>query len=337
MRAAGGRGLRARPRAWPSRPGAGALALAILLVATLLSGCATQTRALLGSPPPDLPRRVELVETPFFEQADYQCGPASLSMALGAAGIETRPEDLIGRVFVPGRQGSLQIEMIAAARGRGAVAARIPGRLDALLGELAAGHPVVVLQNLSLPIDPVWHYAVAIGYDLEREELLLRSGPMRRQRLALSTFELTWARGGHWAFVALAPGRLPATATEAQITAALLAFERSAPAGEARRAYAAAAARWPDSRVLAIGLGNTAYAAGDRQAAADAFQAAAVRHDDGAAWHNLAVVLRELGRLDEAEQAARRAIEAEGPCSAQARTELDRIRALRSGKPAAPR
>src|SRR5690606_33493011 len=158
---------------------------------------------------------VELDRTPYFEQADFQCGPASLAMALGAAGIDVSPEALVGRVFVPGRQGSLQVEMIAAARRQGAVAVRIPGRLDALLQELAAGHPVVVLQNLSLPISPVWHYAVAIGYDLGREELLLRSGPMRRQRLALSTFELTWARGGHWAFVALAPGRLPATATEA--------------------------------------------------------------------------------------------------------------------------
>ncbi|GAA4412593.1 PA2778 family cysteine peptidase [Quisquiliibacterium transsilvanicum] len=311
--------------------------LAMFLVATLLSGCATQTRALLEAPPPDLAQRVELAQTPFFEQADYQCGPASLSMALGAAGIETRPEDLIGRVFVPGRKGSLQIEMIAAARGRGAVAVRIPGRMDALLRELAAGNPVIVLQNLSLPIDPIWHYAVAIGYDLEREELLLRSGPMRRQRLALSTFEHTWARSGHWAFVALAPGALPATATEAELIAALVAFERGAPAGEARRAYAAAAARWPDSRVLAIGLGNAAYAAGDRVAAADAFRAAALRHGDGAAWHNLAVVLRELGRLDEAEQAARQAIDADGPWSAQARTELDRIRAQRSGQPAAPR
>lgn len=324
------------PRPGPSLA-PGVIAAALLLVALLLSGCATQTRALLDAPPADLPPRVELGRTPFFEQADYQCGPASLSMALGAAGIDTRPEDLIGRVFVPGRQGSLQVEMIAAARSRGALAVRIPGRLDALLRELAAGHPVVVLQNLSLPIEPVWHYAVAIGYDLERRELLLRSGPMPRQQLALSTFELTWARGDHWAFVVLPPGRLPATATQAEMISALVAFERSAPAAEARRAYASAAARWPDSQVLAIGLGNTAYAAGDREAAADAFRAAALRHADGAAWHNLAVVLRELGRLEEAEQAARQAVDTNGPWSARARAELDRIRALRSGQPAAPR
>ena len=333
MRAEDGRALRARAR----RPVSRLAALALVLAAMLLSACASQTRALLRAPPPELPRRVELEHTPYFEQADFQCGPASLSMALGAAGIDTHPEDLIGRVFVPGRQGSLQIEMIAAARGRGAVAVRIPARMDALLRELAAGHPVVVLQNLSLPISPVWHYAVAVGYDLDRHALLLRSGPARRQELALSTFEHTWARGDHWAFVALAPGALPATATEAELTAALVAFERGAPPGEARRAYASAAARWPDSYVLAIGLGNTTYAAGDRAAAAEVFRAAARQHGDGAAWHNLAVILRELGRLDEAEQAARQAVEADGPWAMQARTELERIRALRDGQPAAPR
>ncbi|MCO5119758.1 MAG: PA2778 family cysteine peptidase [Burkholderiaceae bacterium] len=314
----------------------GQVALALVFAVTLLAGCASQTRALLAAPPAGLPQRVDLEHTPYFEQADYQCGPASLSMALGAAGIETRPEDLIGEVFVPERQGSLQIEMIAAARSRGAVAVRIPTGLDALLAELAAGHPVVVLQNLSLPISPIWHYAVAIGYDLGREELLLRSGPMRRQQLALSTFEHTWARSGYWAFVALEPGRLPATATEAEVTAALVAFERGAPPGEARRAYASALARWPGSKVLAIGLGNAAYAAGDRATAAEVFRAAALRHDDDAAWHNLAVVLRESGRLEEAEQAASRAVEADGPWSAQARAELDRVRSLRAQPPATP-
>ena len=197
------------------------------------------------------------------------------------------------------------------------------------LREIAAGHPVVVLQNLSLPVSPIWHYAVAIGYDLGRRELLLRSGPNRREAMALSTFEHTWSRGGQWAFVALAPGRLPVTASEREVVEALVAFERSARPDEARRAYAAALARWPDSHVLAIGLGTAAHAAGDRVEAAEAFRAAALRTGDGAAWHNLAVVLRELGELEQAEHAARRAVAAEGPWGVQAREELDRIRMLR--------
>ena len=83
-------------------------------------------------------------------------------------------------------------------------------RLAALLRAVAAGHPVVVRQTLSLAIAPRWHYAVVVGYDLAARELVLRSGTTERELLSLSTFEHTWERSGHWAFVALAPGELPA-------------------------------------------------------------------------------------------------------------------------------
>ena len=173
---------------------------------------------------------------PFFPQTDYECGPAALATALGAAGIDVRPEALTEQVYLPARQGSLQLEMLAAARRRGALAVRLPGTLDALLRELAAGRPVVVLQNLSLPIVPRWHYAVVVGYDLAARELLLRSGTTERQALGLTPFEHTWARGGHWAFVAVPPGELPASASEDEVTAASVAFERVAqPAARAAR------------------------------------------------------------------------------------------------------
>ena len=105
----------------------------------------------------------------------------------------------------------------------------IPPRIDALVAELAGGNPVLVLQNLSLPIAPKWHYAVAIGYDLDRGDIILRSGTTERLVMPMSTFEHTWARSGYWGMVTLAPGRLPATAGEAVVVDALVAFEKSSP------------------------------------------------------------------------------------------------------------
>ena len=208
----------------PPRSHASVLAMLVLvLMAVLASGCATQTPALLAQPPAGLPSRVELADTPFFPDDSHFCGPAALATALSAAGLPTRPEDLVGRIFLPGREGSLQIEMLAGARRSGAVATLIPGTLEAVLRELAAGHPVVVLQNLGLSWAPSWHYAVAVGYDLDAGTMLLRSGPMQRQVLALRTFEHTWKRGGHWAFVTLPPGTLATTASEADTTSALVA------------------------------------------------------------------------------------------------------------------
>lgn len=307
------------------------LVLALVLVALLAGGCATQSASLLAQRPSGLPARVELADTPFFPDDSHFCGPAALATALSAAGLPTRPDALVDRVFLPGREGSLQIEMLAGARRSGAVAPLIPGTLEALLREVAAGHPVVVLQNLGLSWAPSWHYAVVVGYDLDAGELVLRSGPMQRQVLALRTFEHTWKRGGNWAFVTLPPGRLAATATEAEATAALVAFERSAPPAAAESAYRAGLQRWPGSYTLQMGLGNVLHAQGDLAGAEAAFARAATTHDQAAAHNNHARVLLALGRAAEARAAAQRGLALGGPLRA---TLLDTLRAIDAGGPA---
>jgi tetratricopeptide (TPR) repeat protein len=296
---------------------------ALLALSIVLTGCAVQTAALRAHPPADLPPVVELRATPFFPQTDHQCGPAALATALGAAGIVVDPTVLADEVFVPARAGSLQAEMLAGARRHGAVATRIPGELDALLRELAAGHPVVVLQNLGLSFVPLWHYAVVVGHDLPRGELLLRSGGHERERMPLSTFEHTWGRSGFWAFVALPPGQWPATARAETAIEAAIGFERSAPPAVAAGVYASALQRWPGSLSLQVGWGNSLRAAGEPARAAEVFRAAAEQHRSAAAWINLADTLLALGRRDDAVQAARSALALQDRWQAQAQQALD--------------
>lgn len=281
---------------------------AFFSVALAVAGCAVQTRALRAQPPADLLRTAELARTPFFPQTDYQCGPAALATALGAVAIDADPARLAEQVFLPARTGTLQIEMIAGARRQGAVATRLPPTLQALLREVAAGHPVVVLQNLGLKWAPAWHYAVLVGYDLDAGEVLLRSGTTQRQVMAMRTFEHTWTRAGAWAFVALPPDRWPATAEEKAVVEAAVGFERAATPAQALRAYRSAQARWPDSLSLRMGLGNSLHAGGDKAGAAEAFRAAATRHRSAPAWINLASTLLELGEVPQALQAAQQAV-----------------------------
>lgn len=264
--------------------------------------------ALHGQHPAGLPDRIELDGTPFFPQTEYACGPAALATVLGATGVTADPQALAAEVFLPARKGSLQAEMLAGARRHGTVAVLLPPNLEALLREIAAGTPVVVLQNLGLPYAPLWHYAVAIGFDLDAEELLLRSGTTRREAISLRTFEHTWARSGHWAFVAVAPGQLPATARERDVVEALVGFERVVDPAAAARAYESALGRWPGNLALAIGLGNSLFAAGRLQQAEAAFAAAAQRHDSAAAWNNLARTRLALRREQAAREAALRAV-----------------------------
>ena len=285
--------------------GALRLALHVALCTLLLTACATPLQPVALAP--GAPTRAELVDTPFFPDDSHFCGPAALA---------TTPAQLVGQVFLPGREGTLQIEMLSGARRQGAVAMVIPGTLAALKQEIDAGHPVVVLQNLGLSWAPSWHYAVVVGYDLDRELLLLRSGPMRRQEMTLRTFGHTWQRSGYWAFVALPPGRLPASVAEPDATRALVAFERNAKPAAAVTAYRAALQRWPHNATLAMGLGNALYASGDLPAAAQVFRDAATTHRLAAAYNNLARILLQQGRAAEARQQAERGLALGGPLQA---------------------
>lgn len=292
----------------------------------LLTGCAApQTVALLKLPPADLPQRVEIEAVPFYPQERYQCGPAALATVLVHAGVNASPEELVPLVYLPARQGSLQAEMLAAARRHGLVAYRLAPRLDDALREVAAGHPVVVLQSLALDFWPVWHYAVVVGYDQGAQEIVLRSGVTQRLVQSWSSFERTWARSGYWAMVALPPQRLPVTAQEKDYVAAATVLEQINP-DAARWAYATALERWPRSLPAQIGLGNTAYARGDLAGAEAAYRQAIRDHpQSGDAWNNLAQVLVESGRKAEALVAAQRAVSLGGPRLSRYRATLEAI------------
>jgi len=108
--------------------------------------------------------------------------------------------------------------------------------------------------------------------------------------------------------LALKPDQLPVTAEPSIYTTAAAALERVNPRA-AQTAYASALQHWPDDRAALFGSGNTAYALGQREAAAKAYRHAVKRHPDFAdGWNNLAQVLLELNHRKEASQAIAHAV-----------------------------
>jgi tetratricopeptide (TPR) repeat protein len=285
------------------------LAAFLVCLVLLLTGCATPQVASLQKRWPDaLPASAKIDNVPFYPQADYQCGPAALAMAAGAAGARLRPEDVLDQVYLPARKGSLQLEMLAAGRHFGMLSYRIRPDMKALLQEVAAGHPVIVLQNLSFPLSPVWHYAVVTGFDRDRNVLTLHSGRTRDMEMSLYTFERTWERADHWAMLLLPPTALPATADAASFAAAAMAMELPAP-GAAQTAYATGLRKWPTNSTLLLGAGNTAYALGQLDAALRAYQELTKRYPaDADGWNNMAQTLLDQGKLKEAAAAIQRAV-----------------------------
>ena len=305
-------------------------AVAGVFVCLLLAGCATpQVSQLEQQWPAGLPATAMIENVPFFPQEQYQCGPAALAMVVQAAGVQVQPDDLTDQVYLPGRQGSLQVEMLAASRRQGLLPYPLAPRLGDLLREVAAGNPVLVLQNLTFSFAPLWHYAVVIGFDRARNTITLHSGLTERLEMSLFTFERTWARGDSWSMVVLPPARLPATAEADAYADAAAALERVQPAA-AQTAYATALKTWPGHRAALLGAGNTAYTLGQLERAIAAYQTATSRHPDFAdAWNNLAQVLLERGRRKDAAAAIARAVALGGPRLARYRSLQAQIQAGR--------
>jgi hypothetical protein len=293
------------------RPHRASRALApLLLIALALGACATPPQVTeLRRDPGALPPRVELADVPFFPQEELWCGPAAIAMVLAWSGLPVTQEEMAREVYTPGREGTLQTDLLAGARRNGRLAVEVT-ELRSLLTELAAGNPVLVFQNLGLDAIPQWHYAVATGYELEpAASLILHSGLEARRVTPLGTFERTWARAAHWALVVTAPDRLPATATLEPALGAALGIERAGRAAEAAIAYETVAARWPESFGAWMGLGNARYALQDPAAAERAFRRAAEADPTAPQpWNNLAYALAGQGRRAEAIAAAERAV-----------------------------
>ena len=302
--------------------------LAWAAVVLLLPGCASlvpQTMDLRTDWPGGVPQQVDLAQVPFFAQRAYQCGPAAIGMAMAYSGVAVRPDALVDEVWVPSRHGSLQVEMLATPRRHGRVSYRLAPRYADLLREVAAGHPVVVLQDIGF-IGSTWHYAVVNGYDYATGTILLRSGLQKQQRMSFTAFERTWLQGGYWGMVVLPPGRIAATATEERWLEALLGLARGGDVEATVQAYAAALQRWPDSLPAAIGLANHLHLRGALDEAATVLRTALQKNPQSViVLNNLAQTLSDLGRHAEALALLDRADRAQSPFASEVRATRQRV------------
>lgn len=272
-----------------------------------LAGCASSP-TLAERLPAGAPRSIELAATPFFPQKEYQCGPAALATVLSASGAPTTADELTPQVFVPGRRGSLQAELIGAARRHGRLPYVMPPQGDELVAELHEGRPVLILQNLRVTRWPQWHYVVLIGYDADRNVAILRSGTRERVEMRWQKFARTWHLGGRWAMTTLTPGVVPDHAEAARYIEAAAGLEAAGRRAEAGAAYDAAIVRWPEAPLAWLGRGNVAYGGGELAEAADAYgRAIELAPQDAAARNNLAQVLADAGCVAESKQQVERA------------------------------
>jgi tetratricopeptide (TPR) repeat protein len=165
-----------------------------------------------------------------------------------------------------------------------------------------------------------------VGYDFHEDVVFLRSGRIERLAMALRTLEKTWSRSGYWGLLVLRPNVTPAVIQEEPYLKAVIGLEKARQYEAAEEGYETALGLWPHSLGGLIGLGNARYALGDLEGAEEAFRMAVRYHSDhGVAYNNLAQVLFEQGRREDALEAAKKAVSLGGTMKEEYERTLEEI------------
>ena len=235
----------------------------LLCLCLFLSSCATYTAKL----PAEWSQldSVKLSQTPFFPQKAYQCGPASLASILQTSGVQVTPDQLTEQVYLPGRQGSLQLDMVGATRRNGRIPYRLPPNLTAIRNELKQQRPVLVLQNLGFRSLPRMHYAVVVGMTPSENEITLHSGTHKNLATHAKKFLRSWDLADRWAIVSLQPGKLPADNDPIRFIKAVADYAAITQDTGAIESYASAVKRWPQNHLVWFSYAAAVQASGETQ------------------------------------------------------------------------
>jgi predicted negative regulator of RcsB-dependent stress response len=288
-----------------------------LLAALLLTSCIALTpRTQHASPAatvtPNVPTQRWGIES---------CGAGSLSTVLQHYGDVTTMQAWDAKLPKT-RGGVLTIDMLIAARKAGFDAHLVTGTPAIVGEELRLGRPVILmLQVIDYPGHhyDFFHYVVADGIDPERRLVRTQFGDGKGRWTTFDRLETEWSGGGH-AAILIHPGG----ASDA--LRAAVALEDAGKYADAAGTYRTILAQHPDSLLAWTNLGNAEMQLGNRAEAENAFRKAlALDATSRDALNNLAWLLYESKRYDEAESLARKAVAQHGPDSYMVLDTLARV------------
>jgi tetratricopeptide (TPR) repeat protein len=120
---------------------------------------------------------------------------------------------------------------------------------------------------------------------------------------------------------------MPVTVKKDLFLAAVLGLEKARQFRSAINGYGIALKRWPESVPALTGIGNCYYALGELKKAESAFkEIIRLNPKAGSAYNNLAVVLFEQGRKQEAIKAVKKAVLLGGPLGSEYQKTLEEIK-----------
>lgn len=249
------------------------------------------------------------INVPFIPPRSELCGSTSIEMvssywqSMTSYTPKLSTSELDGRTLIPAKGGTLQIEMVTAARSNGLISYPLEPTFEALFAELGAHHPVIVLVNRSFAWHPLWHYAPVIGYDEVKRKIIVHFSDQPNEALSIATFGALWKRSENWGIVLLPPGELPASVSSKTFLRAAYEFEKTGEGEGAIRAYKSALVRWPDDTDILFALANAEYNGLHIDEAEKNYRKLlALKPTHALALNNLSMLLCLNGRSEEALQ-----------------------------------
>jgi len=168
-----------------------------LILCCLLTACAAARH---GTPLPE--GSVIINGVPFFEQEDYQCGPASFAAVVnywyrkGSKGRTLSLEEAVARTYSPSARGVLGIDLEINARKLGFKAVGKAGTIEAVRHSVDQGAPVIILVDYGFLIYQRNHFMVVIGYG--PDFVIVNSGRQENEIISNDDLVKIWKRTGCW-------------------------------------------------------------------------------------------------------------------------------------------
>lgn len=181
----------------------------LVLLATLLSGCATVVSAGRPFSPARLssePGWLAVSDVPLVRQKrEMDCGPAAAAMVLAYWQRAATVDDIRAASGVSDTRGVSAGALRDILRAHGLDAYLIGGEVGDLERELSAGRPVLVGTVRRGNGGIVAHYQVVVGLHRERELVAVLDPAEGWLEISLPVFEKRWVEARHLVVVAFPP------------------------------------------------------------------------------------------------------------------------------------
>ncbi|MFN3739508.1 MAG: C39 family peptidase [Thermodesulfovibrionales bacterium] len=168
--------------------------IVLLLISAFIFSCVTKS-ALVGDS--------VILDIPFYQQSQYECGPASLASVINywnrkRGAEEITVEEIVNSIYSPGARGVLGIDLEIYARNKGFSTLQKRGNSEELKGLIDNGIPPIILVSYGFYVYQLDHFLVVKGYN---EKGIIVNSKKPDEFISYRELERIWKRTGYWMLV----------------------------------------------------------------------------------------------------------------------------------------